>query len=105
MRLTGYAHLLGFVTDKRDRERRIGGNRQCKLPVSSGRRTGRRTLCHNRSTDDRFSFSSVTVPVTCLFCARANEQKLSTVINDSTIFLIISVNLKIEFEIKSSEQI
>ena len=55
MRLTGYAHLLGFVTDKRDRERRIGGNRQCKLPVSSGRRTGRRTLCHNRSTDDRFS--------------------------------------------------
>ena len=35
----------------------------------------------------------------------ANEQKLSTVINDSTIFLIISVNLKIEFEIKSSEQI
>ena len=48
-----------------------------------------------------FPFASETVPETCLFWANAYSPSTKTAINDSTIFLTISVNFNWFFKIKS----
>ena len=48
-----------------------------------------------------FPFASETVPETCLFWANAYAPSTKTAINDSTIFLTISVNFNWFFKIKS----